>query len=58
MMLLESVPKEPLSFEIIRFDNQKITYTFLVSSKKKKRTLLAKIKSTGIWISLKAEELK
>ena len=31
MMLLESVPKEPLAFEIIRFDNQKITHTFVVS---------------------------
>ena len=31
MMLAESISKEPLSFQIIRFDNQKITYTFLVS---------------------------
>lgn len=32
MMMTESLPKEPLAFQIIRFDNQKITYQFMVSS--------------------------
>ena len=31
MMLSESIPKEPLAFEIIRFDNQKNSFVFLVS---------------------------
>ena len=31
MMLSESIPKEPLAFEIIRFDNQKNSFIFLVS---------------------------
>ena len=31
MMLVESIPKEPLCFQLIRFDNQKISYTIQVS---------------------------
>lgn len=44
MMLLESVPKEPLSFEIIRFDNQKVTYTFLARNSDQKRKWTLELK--------------
>lgn len=44
MMMLESVPKEPLAFQIIRFDNQKITYTFLARNKDQKRQWMLELK--------------
>lgn len=44
MMLLESVHKEPLAFEIIRFDNQKITYTFLARNPDQKHKWTLEIK--------------
>ena len=31
MMLVESIPKEPLCFQLIRFDNQKVSYTIQVT---------------------------
>lgn len=44
MMMLESVPKEPLAFQIIRFDNQKITYTFLARHADQKRKWILELK--------------
>lgn len=29
-MLVESLPKDPLAFQIMRFDNQKVNYTIMV----------------------------
>ena len=31
MMLVESISKDPLGFQILRFDNQKVNYTIIVS---------------------------
>ncbi|XP_078344781.1 uncharacterized protein LOC144630312 isoform X2 [Oculina patagonica] len=44
MMMLESVSKEPLAFQIIRFDNQKITYTFLARNIDQKRKWMLELK--------------
>ena len=32
MMLVESISKDPLGFQILRFDNQKVNYTVIVSN--------------------------
>lgn len=44
MMLSESVPKEPLAFEIIRFDNQKYSYTFLARNADQKHKWTLELK--------------
>ena len=31
MMRVESISKDPLGFQILKFDNQKVNYTIIVS---------------------------
>ncbi|CAH3176252.1 unnamed protein product [Porites evermanni] len=44
MMLSESIPKEPLAFEIIRFDNQKNSFVFLARNAEQKRKWTLELK--------------
>jgi len=44
MMLVESIPKEPLCFQLIRFDNQKVSYTIQAKNAEIKRDWTMQIK--------------
>ncbi|XP_065051691.1 uncharacterized protein LOC135681251 isoform X2 [Rhopilema esculentum] len=44
MMLVESIPKEPLCFQLIRFDNQKISYTIQAKNVDIKRDWMMQLK--------------
>ncbi|KAK3723317.1 hypothetical protein QZH41_014393, partial [Actinostola sp. cb2023] len=62
MMMTESLPKDPLAFQIIRFDNQKVAYPFMARSmdQKNKWTLALKkllVESLVAEVPLKAKAL-
>jgi len=44
MMLVESLSKDPLAFQIMRFDNQKVNYTIIAKSQEIKRAWVQHLK--------------